>query len=96
MRTKWVLSHPGQCILNGSQIVWTAEVEEAFEQDISMYKLKMIAQLDELVELVRKPLTKQQSVTLNALIVLDVHAKDVVERLAQGNINDRFSFEWIS
>ena len=34
--------------------------------------------------------------TLNALIVIDVHAKDVVEALWQGNITDPLSFEWIS
>jgi len=28
-RTDWMLSHPGQCVLNGSQVHWTSEVEEA-------------------------------------------------------------------
>lgn len=35
-------------------------------------------------------------VTLNALIVLDVHAKDVVENLWRSNIADLAAFEWIS
>jgi len=35
-------------------------------------------------------------ITLNALIVIDVHAKDVVEGFYKGEINDIFSFEWIS
>jgi len=39
--------------------------------------------LNDLVELVRTPLTKQQKVTINALIVIDVHAKDVVEKLVK-------------
>jgi dynein heavy chain len=35
-------------------------------------------------------------VTLNALIVIDVHAKDVVEKLWREEIDDINSFEWIS
>lgn len=30
-RSKWVLQHPGQCVLNGSQVHWTAEVEDAID-----------------------------------------------------------------
>lgn len=30
-RTEWVLSHPGQCVLNGSQVHWTSEVEQNFQ-----------------------------------------------------------------
>lgn len=29
-RKKWVMQHPGQCVLNGSQVWWTLEVEQAF------------------------------------------------------------------
>jgi len=35
-------------------------------------------------------------ITLNALIVIDVHAKDVTESFCKGEVNDIFSFEWIS
>ena len=30
-RTVWCLKHPGQCVLNGSQIYWTSEVEDAMK-----------------------------------------------------------------
>ena len=31
-RIKWVTMHPGQCVLNGSQVLWTQEVEEAIKE----------------------------------------------------------------
>lgn len=37
-------------------------------------------------------LSKNQSVTLNALIVIDVHARDVVENLYINSISDINSF----
>lgn len=40
-------------------------------------------QLIETVMLVRRKLTKNQVTTINALIVIDVHAKDVVAKLAE-------------
>ena len=41
------------------------------------------AQLLETVALVRQRLSKLQSMTLGALIVIDVHARDVVGTLVQ-------------
>ncbi|KAL4427402.1 hypothetical protein ABPG74_009674 [Tetrahymena malaccensis] len=98
-RTEWVISHPGQCILNGSQLVWTNSVEVAYKDGVKGVKAywdKLDIYLKDLVELVRQKLTKQQMVTINALIVLDVHAKDVVENLWKTNVNDIAAFEWIS
>jgi dynein heavy chain len=46
--------------------------------------------------LVRQKLTKNQIITVNALIVIDVHAKDVVANLAEQKIDDINAFEWIS
>lgn len=96
-RTEWTCNHPGQCVLNGSQVWWTTLVQEAItSHTIENYFSLSTAQLNDLVELVRQPLTKQQQVTINALIVIDVHAKDVVEKLVQANITDVAAFEWIS
>ena len=96
-RTQWTCNHPGQCILNGSQVWWTTLVEEAIARnDIRGYFNLSTEQLNDLVELVRQPLTKQQQVTINALIVIDVHAKDVVEKLVLADITDVGAFEWIS
>ncbi len=36
------------------------------------------------------------TITINALIVIDVHAKDVVGRLYEEKVDDTNAFEWIS
>jgi dynein heavy chain len=60
------------------------------------WETKLEAQLKELVVLVRTKLSKQVKVAINALIVIDVHAKDVVENLWRNEISELNSFEWIS
>jgi len=37
-----------------------------------------------------------QTITINALIVIDVHARDVVDSLKENKISDLSAFEWIS
>ncbi|CAJ1398655.1 unnamed protein product [Effrenium voratum] len=96
-RTEWVLLQPGQVCLNSSQVHWTAEVEEAIESaGLSDYFTKLSDQLMGLVRLVRGDITPLQRMSIGALIVIDVHAKDTVEKMARDNITDVFSFEWIS
>lgn len=37
-----------------------------------------------------------ETITLNALIVIDVHARDVTTKLVQNEVSDITKFEWIS
>ncbi|CAE7245777.1 Dnah1, partial [Symbiodinium pilosum] len=92
-RTEWVLSNAAQIVLNGSQVFWTSEVEEAFLPD---YAKKLSQQILDLIMLLRKGVTKLQTKTMNALIVIDVHAKDVIWGFVEQGVKDKFSFEWIS
>ena len=48
------------------------------------------------VALVRQRLQKLQKITLGALIVIDVHARDVIQRLIDEKVDDITMFEWIS
>ena len=98
-RNEWIKMHPGQCVLNGSQVHWTSEVEESFTKGpdgVKEYYDKLGRQLLDTVQLVRVKLTPLQSIALGALIVIDVHAKDVVETLVEEKIDDINAFEWIS
>ena len=47
-----------------------------------------------IVDLVRGQLTKLQRATLGALVVMDVHARDVVTALADNNIINESDFDW--
>ncbi|XP_068576471.1 dynein axonemal heavy chain 1 [Cebidichthys violaceus] len=97
-RVEWVLSWPGQVVIAGCQVFWTAEVSEALEQgDLSNRLYPQIQkQLGDLVQLVRGRLSKMQRAVLSALIVIEVHAKDVAAKLVEQDVSSINDFEWIS
>lgn len=43
----------------------------------------------------RGKLTSLERKTICALIVIDVHARDVVKELADANLSDETDFDWI-
>jgi len=100
-RNDWIKSHPGQCVLNGSQIHWTTDVENGFKDGglagITKIASFLDAQLLDTVSLVSggEKLDKLQRLTLGALIVIDVHAKDVTWTLVNDKIDDPKAFEWM-
>jgi dynein heavy chain len=53
-------------------------------------------QLQDLVMLVQGQLSKQSRLTLGALIVLDVHAKDIVEDLVNSRVQSESDFKWLA
>ncbi|KAI3369512.1 hypothetical protein L3Q82_007723 [Scortum barcoo] len=97
-RAEWVLSWPGQVVIAGCQVFWTAEVSEALEQGDLSSRLypQLQTQLGDLVRLVRGRLSKMQRAVLSALIVIEVHAKDVAAKLVEQEVSSVNAFEWIS
>ncbi|XP_061640432.1 dynein axonemal heavy chain 1 isoform X2 [Phyllopteryx taeniolatus] len=97
-REEWVLSWPGQVVIAGCQVYWTAEVSEALEQgDLTDRLFPLLQkQLGNLVHLVRSGVSKMQRAVLSALIVIEVHAKDVAAKLVELAVLSVNDFEWIS
>ncbi|CAF1941259.1 unnamed protein product [Rotaria magnacalcarata] len=96
-RKLWVQYWPGQVVVAGSQTFWTRQVSQALEKkDIQRYHKQQLSELDELRELVRGELTDNARETLKALIVIEVHARDVVINLIEEKVMDVNDFEWIS
>uniref|UniRef100_A0A2C9M9T7 Uncharacterized protein n=1 Tax=Biomphalaria glabrata TaxID=6526 RepID=A0A2C9M9T7_BIOGL len=98
-RTEWVKVWPGQVVLCVSQAFWTREVEEAIPggpQGLREYYEKLQQQMGQVVALVRGKLTKQQRITLGALVTIDVHARDVVLEMADKGVATENDFNWLA
>ncbi|XP_019624138.1 PREDICTED: dynein heavy chain 12, axonemal-like isoform X1 [Branchiostoma belcheri] len=98
-RTDWVREWPGQVVLCVDQMYWTIEVHEAIRsgpQGLREYYDKLQDQLGGIVELVRGKLSKQNRVTLGALVTLDVHGRDIVLEMADSGVARENDFLWLA
>lgn len=100
-RHEWVLQWPGQCIQANSQTNWTSEVTQCFhagipQQAMKTYLQKCRDQIGFIVNLVRGKLSLQNRITLGALVVLDVHARDVLIELIEKETTKENDFNWLA
>ncbi|KAL8022251.1 putative AAA+ ATPase domain, dynein heavy chain region D6 P-loop domain-containing protein [Plasmopara halstedii] len=99
-RTKWIQKWPGMCVLNGSQFHWTREMEDEMEKagsnGVKRMMERQLAQLADMVQMVRGDLGKLARVSVGALAVIDVHARDVTMRLLSNNVSSKDDFMWSS
>ena len=68
----------------------SAAAQYVIDRDVACF------QLDDLRNLVRQPLSKIGRVILSALIVIEVHARDVVHNMVELGVETSNDFEWIS
>ncbi|PSN46069.1 hypothetical protein C0J52_02287, partial [Blattella germanica] len=96
-RTQWVLEWPGQIVIVGSQTTWTAGVENGLANNtLEKFYNGMLAMLDGLRGLVKGKLKKVERQVLSALIVIEVHARDVTHTLVKEKVVNSNDFDWIS
>ena len=101
-RREWFFTYPAQLVLIIDQVFWTNGCTAAIEE-IEKGKNKKaleewlefsIAQIGKMVEIVRGNLTEHQRTLMGALIVLDVHAREVVKKMCSVKVNNVNNFEW--
>lgn len=51
--------------------------------------------LNKFSEIIRSNMTKMQRLKLVSLVTIEIHARDVIEKLAKANCMDVNAFEWL-
>jgi dynein heavy chain len=82
-----------------SSIYWTSEVEDSLKlgvQGLRDYLVKLNSQLNNVVQLVRGKLSMMTRITLGALVVVDVHARDTIVEMISKNVQTTSDFNWLA
>eukprot|EP00062_Callorhinchus_milii_P021625 gi/632978548/ref/XP_007905975.1/ PREDICTED: dynein heavy chain 10, axonemal [Callorhinchus milii] len=102
-RNDWMLDYQGMVILAATQVWWTWEVEDVFrkakkgeKQALKLYAKKMHRQIDDLVTRITEPLSRNNRKKYNTVLIIDVHARDIVDTFVRDSIMDVREFEWES
>jgi dynein heavy chain len=82
---------------------WTADCTRALQQvkargdkkPLKSLKKRQTHMLNKFSEIIRGNLTKMQRLKLVSLVTIEIHARDVIEKLAKSSVNDVNGFEWL-
>lgn len=101
-REKWLREWAGQLVLTVSQLNWTSECVQAMadkkgeaKKGLKDLKKKQVTLLNKLSEAVRSVKNKTQRKKLVNLITIEVHSRDVLDRLLKVNNIDVNAFDWL-
>jgi len=102
-RTAWIAEVLGMVAVCGSQTWWTWETEDTFRRVRSgdKYAMKLYAerqtkQLMDLVDKVRQNIGKQERIKVNTLLIVDIHARDIIDSFVRDSVLDAREFAWES
>ncbi|XP_009955032.1 PREDICTED: dynein heavy chain 10, axonemal, partial [Leptosomus discolor] len=102
-RVDWMLLYQGMMVLAANQVWWTWEVEDVFrkikngeKQAMKLYAKKMHKQIDDLVARITMALSKNDRKKYSTVLIVDVHARDIVDTFVRDSILRAQEFEWES
>lgn len=83
-----MMQYQGMMVLAAIQVWWTWEVEDVFNNvkkgeklAMRIFAKKMHQQIDELVTRITQPMKKNDRKKINTVLIIDVHARDIVDNL---------------
>ncbi|XP_048505442.1 dynein axonemal heavy chain 2 [Athalia rosae] len=103
-RDRWVKEWPGQPGITSTQIQWTTDCTRTLlhcklletKKPLKKLKKKQNQVLAKYSEAVRGNLDKLQRLKLKAIVVIEIHARDVIEKMYKTGCMDVSAFEWLS
>ena len=102
-RTKWMFEQSAQNTITVSRLIFTQEVNEAFDRledgdDNAMKDLlqKQLDQLKGIIEAVNGKLEKLDRKKVLTLCTIDVHARDTCQKLIDEKVDVADAFQWSS
>lgn len=100
-RHEWLFYYPAQTVVTATQIYWTEESENALEDlaggqedAVKRHLLVCDVRLQELIKLVLGELSSGDRVKVITIITLDVHGRDVIQKLIDDKIEGLEAFLW--
>ncbi|RQM24639.1 hypothetical protein B5M09_005107 [Aphanomyces astaci] len=101
-KEKWIKEFPGQLLITCGQTAWTNECIKALNEvakgdkkAMKTLKKKWVSYLNKLADMVRGQLTSTERKKIVALITIEIHSRDVVDRLVKQNCKSTNDFEWL-
>ncbi|KAL5967709.1 Dynein heavy chain 10 axonemal [Taenia solium] len=103
LRVDWMLDFLGMVVLAATQIWFTWETEDVFKRmktgqrrALKDFNRKLLEQISQIVRMVRGYLEPNVMKKLETVLILDVHAKDIIEGFIRDSIHAVEEFEWES
>lgn len=100
-RVDFIRSWPGQVVIAICCYFWTMEATKAMSEEgtvgLMTYHETCIHQLEDLIRLVRdKNLAVVERCTLESLVVIEVHSKDIIGMLCERGVDSPTNFDWLA
>ncbi|KAG6966781.1 hypothetical protein JG688_00006600 [Phytophthora aleatoria] len=101
-KEKWIKDFPGQLLITCGQTAWTNECIKALNEvakgekkALKQLKKKWISYLNKLADMVRGQLSATDRRKVVAVITIEIHSRDVIDRLVKQNCKSVNDFDWL-